>query len=321
MDITAKELFMAVNGFSSRLMTVGEAVSLIKDGDKVALGGALSLREPMALIREIIRQGKKDLHLIGNAHGIDVDMLCGAGCVGKAEVTYVGFEFDFGIALNYRRVCESGQVKILENNCVTLINQLRASAFGMPFVAQRSFGGTDILRIHPEFKEIESPFGGERVVLVPAIKPDAALIHAQFADAKGNARIEEPFASDLIMARASDKVLVSAEKIISAEAMRSLKPNIPYYEVTAVVEAPYGAHPTNCYPNYAYDREHMALYVASTKKGLKEFKEEYLDKYVYGVSHEEYMRLIGGAERIKRIEGWKRDVREWKEIFEAGDIA
>lgn len=312
---------MALNSFSSRLMTVEEAVSLIKDGDKVALGGALSLREPMALIREIIRQGRKNLHLIGNAHGIDVDMLCGAGCVGKAEVTYVGFEFDFGIALNYRKGCESGQIKILENNCVTLINQLRASAFGMPFIAQRSFGGTDILKIHPEFKEIESPFGGEPVVLAPALKPDAALIHAQFADAKGNVSIGEPFASDLIIARAAEKVIVSAEKIISTEEMRSHKPNIPYYEVTAVVEAPYGAHPTNCYPNYAYDREHMALYVASTKKGLNEFKEGYLDKYVYGVSPGEYLRLIGGAEKIKRIEGWKKNVREWKEIFEAGDTA
>lgn len=312
---------MAIDNFSSRITTLEEAVSLINDGDKVALGGALSLREPMALIREIIRQDREGLHLIGNAHGIDVDMLCGAGCVGKAEVTYVGFEFDFGIALNYRRGCESGQIKILESNCVTLINQLRASAFGMPFIAQRSFGGTDLLKIHPEFIETESPYGGERVILAPALKPDAALIHAQYADTKGNVRIEEPFASDLIMARASEKVIVSAEKIISIKEMRSLKPNIPYYEVTAVVEAPYGAHPTNCYPGYAYDREHMALYVASTKKGLKEFKEEYLDKYVYGVSDQEYIRLVGGKEKMNRLGAWKGSVREWKEIFNAGDAA
>lgn len=305
---------------SSKVTSLEDAVSLVRDGDKVALGGALSLREPMALIREIIRQEKHNLHLIGNAHGIDVDMLCGAGCVGVAEVTYVGFEFDFGIAPNYRRVCESGAVKVSENNCVTLINQLRASAFGLAFVAQKSFGGSDILRLHPEFKVIESPFNGEKVVLVPPIRPDVALIHAQYADTLGNIRIEEPLASDIILARASDKVLVSTEKIVSPEEMSSLKPNIHYFEITAVVEAPYGAHPTNCYPNYAYDREHIAEYIRATKGGLEEFKKEYLYKYVYDVTDEEYLRLIGGKEKIKRIEGWQGSTDNWKEIFSAGNV-
>jgi len=312
---------MTAHDISNKVTSLEEAVSLINNGDKTALGGALSLREPMSLVREIIRQDIQDLHIIGNAHGIDVDMLCGAGSVGTAEVTYVGFEFDFGIALNYRRVCESGKVKVLENNCVTLINQLRASAFGLSFVAQKSFGGTDILKLHPEFKVMESPFNGENVVLVPPIRPDVALIHAQYADTLGNIRIEEPYASDIILARASEKVIVSAEKIVSPEEMISLKPNIPYFEITAVVEAPYGAHPTNCYPNYAYDREHMAEYVKATKGGLEEFKNLYLNKYVYDVTEQEYMKLIGGEEKTKRIEGWRRGIEEWKEIFTVGDAS
>ncbi|MGB7293913.1 MAG: CoA-transferase [Thermodesulfobacteriota bacterium] len=303
----------------NKVVSLEDAISLVRDGDKLALGGALSLREPMALIREIIRQEKHNLHLIGNAHGIDVDMLCGAGCVGVAEVTYVGFEFDFGIALNYRRVCESGAVKVLENNCVTLINQLRASAFGLAFVAQKGFAGSDILKLHPEFKVIESPFNGENVVLVPPIKPDVALIHAQYADSLGNIRIEEPLASDIILARASDKVIVSTEKIVSPEEMSSLKPNIHYFEITAVVEAPYGAHPTNCYPNYAYDRGHIAEYVKATERGLEEFKKEYLNKYVYDVSQDEYIRLIAGEEKLKKLEGWRRSVISWKEIFSVGE--
>lgn len=306
---------MATRPVSSKAVNLDEAVSLVRDGDKVALGGALSLREPMAIIREIIRQDKHNLHLIGNAHGIDVDMLCGAGCVGAAEVTYVGFEFDFGIALNYRRVCESGKVKVRESNCVTLINQLRAAAFGLPFVAQSSFGGTDVLKLHPEFKEIESPFNGEKVVLAPPLKPDVALIHAQYADTMGNVRIEEPLTSDIILARASEKVIVSVEKIVTPEEMKSLKPNIHYFEVTAVVEAPYGAHPTNCYPDYAYDREHMAEYVKATEKSLEEFKKEYLNKYVYDVTHEEYIRLIGGEGKIRKLEGWRSSIGAWKEIF------
>jgi len=311
---------MSALDISNKVISLEAAVSLINNGDKTALGGALSLREPISLVREIIRQNIQDLHIIGNAHGIDVDMLCGAGSIGTAEVTYVGFEFDFGIALNYRKVCESGQVKVLENNCVTLLNQLRASAFGLSYVAQKSFAGSEIIKLHPEFKVMESPFNGENVVLVPPMRPDVALIHAQYADTLGNIRIEEPFASDIILARASEKVIVSAEKIISTEEMISLKPNIPYFEITAVVEAPYGAHPTSCYPNYAYDREHMAEYVTATKGGLEEFKKQYLDKYVYGVTNEEYMNLIGGKEKTKRIEGWQGSIEEWKEIFTVGDV-
>ncbi len=314
-----KETVIATHPAPSKIMNLEEAVSIVRDGDKVALGGALSLREPMAIIREIIRQDKRDLHLIGNAHGIDVDMLCGAGCVGAAEVTYVGFEFDFGIALNYRKVCESGKVKVRENNCVTLINQLRAAAFGLPFVAQSGFRGTDVLKLHPEFKEIESPFNGEKVVLAPPLKPDVALIHAQYADTLGNVKIEEPLTSDIILARASEKVIVSAEKVVSPEEMRSLKPNIHYFEVTVVAETPYGAHPTNCYPNYAYDREHMAEYVNATEKGLEKFKKEYLDKYVYDVTQEEYVRLIGGEGKLKKLVGWKSSMTAWREIFSVGE--
>jgi glutaconate CoA-transferase, subunit A len=310
---------MTADHASKKAISLEKAVSLIKNGDKVAIGGALSLREPMSLIREVIRQGIKDLHIIGNAHGIDVDMLCGAGSVGTAEVTYVGFEFDFGIAPNYRKVCESGAVRVLENNCVTLINQLRASSFGLPFVAQRSFGGSDILKLHPEFKVTESPFNGEKVVLVPALRPDVALLHAQFADTLGNVRIEEPYASDIILARASERVIVTAEKIVSPDEMRALKPNIHYFEISELAVAPYGAHPTNCYPNYAYDREHIAEYVKATKGGLEEFKKEYLDKYVYGVTEQEYLKLVGGEEKIKVIESWRHSTDHWREIFTAGN--
>ena len=167
---------------------------------------------------------------------------------------------------------------------------------------------------------MESPFTGENVVLAPPLRPDVALLHAQYADTLGNIRIEEPFASDIILARASEKVIVSAEKIINPEEMSSLKPNIPYFEITAVVEAPYGAHPTSCYPNYAYDREHIAEYVKATKGGLEEFKSHYLDKYVYGVTHEEYMELIGGEEKTNKIEGWRDGIEQWKAIFTAGDV-
>lgn len=100
---------------SNKVTALPEAAALVNDGDKVGVGGALSLREPIGMIRELIRQGKKDLHIIGNAHGFDVDLMCGGGLVGIAQVTHVSFELDFGLPPHYKRMCESGEVKVKED--------------------------------------------------------------------------------------------------------------------------------------------------------------------------------------------------------------
>src|SRR5262245_56005499 len=114
--------------------SLDEAIGLVGDGDTVALGGALSYREPMALVRELVRQGRRDLRLVGSAHGIDVDLLVGAGAVGAVEESYVGFEQDLGLAPAYRRAAETGAVDVRETCCYTLLQQLRAAEYGLPFM-------------------------------------------------------------------------------------------------------------------------------------------------------------------------------------------
>lgn len=300
----------------NKLTSLEEAASLIKDGDKLAIGGGLCLREPIAMIRELIRQGRRNLHLIGTAHGFDVDLCCGGGIAGAVEETHVSFEQDFGLALNYRRACESGQVEVRENCCNTIINQLRAGSFGIPFIAVRSIKGSDELKWHPEFKVVDDPFTGKKVVLVPAIVPDVAILHVQKADRRGNLRVAPPYVADVLFLRAADKVIVTAEEVISEEEMKRIGPNVPYYETTAVVEVPFGSHPTSCYPQYAYDREHISNYMKAAAEGPEAFKEKYLDKYVFGVkSNGEYLELIGGEERMKRLASWKDGVEQWKELF------
>ena len=302
----------------NKLTTLKEAAEMVSDGDKVAIGGGLCLREPIGLIMELIRQGKRNLHLIGTAHGFDVDLCCGGGIAGAVEETHVSFEQDFGLALNYRRACETGKVKVYESCCNTLINQLRAASFGMPFVPMRSIKGSDELLMHPEFKVIDDPYSGKKVVLVPALIPDVAIIHADKADVRGNLKILPPYVADVLMIRAANKAIITAEEIVSEEEMKRRGPTIPSYETTAVVELPFGAHPTSCYPHYVYDREYISEYMRASREGPEAFKERYLDKYVHGVNgHDEYVELIG-EERFARLASWKESRERWMELFTYG---
>jgi glutaconate CoA-transferase, subunit A len=294
-----------------------ELVAHVQNGDCLAIGGGLSWREPMAALRELIRQGISGLKLVGSAHGIDVDLLCGAGCVSVSAESYVGFEQDFGMALNYRRACEASLVKVEDNCCYTLVQQLRAAIQGLPFLPIRSVQGTDFLKLHPEFKTMTCPFTGEPLVLVPALKPDVALIHAHYADAHGNLLIEGPPVADILFAKAAKKVIATVEAIIPHEELANKGVTIPYFYVIGICEVPYGAHPTSCYPHYAYDREHTAVYYQAAKKGVDAFRENYLTPFVYGCQdHAEYLAAIGGETRLSRLKAWNSGTEQWMQIYE-----
>jgi glutaconate CoA-transferase subunit A len=296
---------------------LSDLIRYVHDGDTVAVGGGLSWREPMAALRELIRQDIKGLKLIGSAHGIDIDLLCGAGVVAVSAESYVGFEQDFGMAINYRRACEAGLVKVEDNCCYTLVQQLRAAISGLSFMPIRSVQGTDFLHLHPEFKTMICPFTGEQLVLVPALKPDVAILHAHYADQHGNLRIEGPPVADLLFAKASTKVIATVEEIISNQELAEKGVTIPYFYVTAITEVPYGAHPTSCYPRYAYDREHTAYYYQAAKHSADGFRENYLKPFVYDCKdNDTYIEAIGGKARLTRLEQWNAGIEQWMQLYE-----
>lgn len=297
-----------------------DLADFVADGDTVAVGGGLSSREPMALLRELLRAGRKGLHVVGSAHGIDIDLLCGGGAVAASSESYVGFEQDFGMAPNYRRACEDGSVEVRDNCCYTLVQQLRAAIAGLPFMPIRSVRGTDMLTLHPEFKTMLCPYTGQELVLVPALRPDVALIHAQYGDEQGNLRIEGPAVADILFAQASRRVIATVEQIVSTERLKELGGvSIPYFYVTALAEVPFGAHPTACYPFYAYDRAHTALYYEAAKNGPEAFARSYLAPYVYGcLDHAEYLELIGGSALAERLGRWSESPEAWRALYEAG---
>lgn len=302
--------------------SLADAASIVRDGMIVAIGGGLSWREPMAFLRELIRQGRSDLHVIGTAHGVDVDLLCGAGAVSVIEESYVGFEQDFGMAPNYRRACQSGSAKVHDTCCHTLLQQLRAAEYGVPFLPVRSVQGTDFLPLHPEYKTMTCPFTGMPLVLVPALAPDVAIIHAQYGDRHGNLKIMPPLVADLLFIRAAKHVIATVEQLISTDELRAMEPNVPYFWVEAVVEVPYGAHPTSCYPFYAYDRVHLAEYYHAAQAGPETFAREYLTRYVFEpATHGVYLERIGGAARTRVLESWKDGNEAWRALFTAPEGA
>jgi glutaconate CoA-transferase subunit A len=296
-----------------KVTSLGDAAALVADGDVVALGGALSYREPMALVRELIRHGKRDLHVVGSAHGIDVDQLVAAGAVGVVEESYVGYEQDFGLAPAYRRAAESGNVIVRETCCYTLLQQLRAAEYGIPFMPVRGVTGSDVRALHPEYAEISSPFSDERLVAVPALAPDVALIHALLADRRGNVHLARPLVLDERFAFASRKVIVTVEKIAPESEVAAAGVVLPYFVVTAVVEAPYGAHPTSCYPHYTYDRDYLAEWVKASENDDGVI--EHLERYgLRAGSEAEYLAMVG-QDRLKGLREWNVSDERWQELM------
>lgn len=297
-----------------KVVTLGRAIAEVGDGSIVALGGGLSARLPMAAVRELIRQGTQDLHLVGSAHSIDVDLLVAAGAVRRCEESYVGFEQDLGLAPAYRRAAETGTIEVAESCCVTVLAQLRATEMGLPFLPVRGVRGSDIGRLHPEYAEIICPFTGEILVAVPALAPDVALIHAPLTDRYGNVHLDQPYVLDERFAAASSRVIVTAEEIVSTDRVIEAGITIPAHLVAAVVESPYGAHPTSCYPRYAYDRDHLQRYTRAAQSGGEELA-GYLKAFVYGVADEREYRELIGTDRLSQIERWSESAVEWQALF------
>lgn len=287
--------------------TLAEAGALVRDGATVALGGGLCSRLPMALVRELVRAGRRELHLVGSAHSVDVDLLVAAGAVKVCEESYVGFEQDLGLAPAFRKAAESGTLEVRESCCVSILTQLRAAEMGLPFLPVRGLKGTDIPSLHPEYGLVTCPFTGEELVALPALVPDVALLHAPIGDFRGNLHLDQPYVLDERFAHASRMVVATVDRLVETAEVAAAGVVVPAHCVAAVVEAPFGAHPSSCYPGYAYDRPALADYVAAAGgDGLA----AYLDRTVHA-GEDAYRAGIDGD----RLASWSTSDDAWQELF------
>ena len=259
-----------------------EAAELVHDGDLVTFGGATFHRAPMEFVRELVRRGKKDLNLIDREPAMDFDLLIGAGCVAKVRTGMLAFEV-FGMAPNFRRKSEKGEIVTKEGACQPIIAGFRAAAMGLPSIPVKGMLGSDLLTISEVVgsqMQIKDPFTGEEMIAVRAIEPDITVIHAQKADEYGNVRIEGPVYEDVIKAKAAKKVVVTVEELIPNSDIRKMPEatTIPHFIVDAVVEAPKGAYPCSCFNYYDAAYDHIKTYL---KAAAQDQFEQYLDNNVY----------------------------------------
>lgn len=268
--------------FADKTVSEAEAVRrFVADGDYVSFDFSSFTRGPLSLIREIIRQRRKDIWYCAKFTLMESTLLVAAGACSRIDVGFMG------LGETISRSVEEGRVKVTEWTNGTLTLRHQAGATGVPFLPTRALLASDTLK-YSGARVVEDPFGGKPIALVPALNPDVGLIHAHQADIFGNARCFGPGVSPLETAMASRKVIVSADEIIDPDDIRKDpgKTTIPYYMVDAVVHAPFGAYPGGVQGLYEMDVEHWGQYNALERQGRIA---EYLDTYVYSMGSDEEM--------------------------------
>ncbi|HEC34155.1 MAG TPA: CoA transferase subunit A [Chloroflexi bacterium] len=281
-------------------MTEEEAISrFVYDGCYLGTELYGTVRCPMSLVREVVRQGKKDLRLAGQ--GVtELDLLLGAGLVKTLDITYIGLEV-YGTSRALRREVESGRIKsVVEWSNGGITWRFKAAAMGVPFIPVRAMLGTDTFR-YSAAKVVECPFTGQKVCLLPALILDVALIHVHRADMYGNAQVDGISGFAFEMSRACKRLIISAEEIVDVLEIRRYPDRtiIPYYLVDAVVHAPFGSHPGEMVYCYARDERQLREWVEASK--TEEGTQAYLDKYIYSLAnHQEYLALVG-RERLQQL--------------------
>ncbi|WP_433087156.1 CoA transferase subunit A [Dactylosporangium sp. CA-052675] len=266
---------------ADKTLTARDAVSRLESGMTVGIGGWGSRRKPMALVREILRSDLKDLTVVSYG-GPDVGLLCAAGKVKKVVFGFVSLD---SIALDphFRAARQQGAIEVAEYDEGMLQWGLYAAGIRLPFLPTRAGLGSDVMKHNPGLKLVQDPYGTERLVAMPPLRLDVALVHMNRADAQGNGQFlgPDPYFDDLYCL-AAEQAFMSCERIVStAELSAAAHPatiKINRQLVTGVVETPNGAHFTSCSPDYERDEAFQREYVkaAGDRQAWAAFEKRYL---------------------------------------------
>ena len=291
-----KDLAQRDRSLREKVVSLEEAASFVHDGDSVGIGGSTMSRTPMGLIWALIRAKRKNLSCSRCITSSDGDLLYGSGVSDHIITSWFSQGILWGVSKVLRHHVESGKARFDEWSHLAMGMRFRAGAMGVPFLPIRSMLGSDVLKQRTETKEIDCPFTGEKLLLVPALNPDVALIHVQRCDAYGNAQMDGLQFMDIDLAMAANRVILTTERIVSNDQIRRApdQTKIPFFAVDAVVELPFGCAPHECYGVYEPMMKHMEYYVELVNKDPVKGMQEYLDRYVYGPkSWNEFLNLIG----------------------------
>ena len=282
-------------------MDAAAIVGRLSSGMTLGIGGWGPRRKPMALVREILRSDLTDLTIVSYG-GPDVGMLCAAGKVRKLVFAFVSMD---AIPLEpwFRKAREAGAIEVLELDEGMFQWGLKAAAFGLPFLPTRVGLGTDL----PELgglKTVQSPYDdGEVLIAMPALKLDAAILHVNRCDYRGNVQLLGPDSYyDEWFAKAADQCFVSAEELVPAmedaypdDAMAN---NFERCFVTSVVEAKGGAHPTSMPPLYGWDLPAMKAYATAAKEPGEW---DAVKARFVGTDETDYLGQVGGLDAVNAL--------------------
>ena len=288
----------------TKLVTMQEAIARhVPSGAMVLLGAQLEPMIPFSAGHELIRQGRRNLTLVGPISDILFDQLIGAGCVERVMAAWVG-NVSEGAGYCFRRAIEHGiprKIDVVDYSNFTLALALHAGALGIPFLPTYSTLGSDLLKSNGNLREFLSPVNEEKLIAVRALRPDVAIIHVQRADAQGNAHLWGSLGVAMDGARAARKVVIVAEEIVPTEIIAS-DPNrtcIPGFLVSAVVHEPWGAHPSPVQGHYNRDHKYFREYHEETRE-LAGF-EKWLEKQVLKMPDRKAYAAHLGTERIEAL--------------------
>lgn len=297
----------------SKIATMKDAIAqLVRDGDSIAIEGFTHLI-CFAAGQEIIRQQKRDLTLCRLTPDLIYDQIIAAGCAKKLVFSYLGNP-GVGSLHAVRRAVEKGipaPLEVEEYSHFGMVGRLMAGAAKLPFYPVRTFVGSDIPAVNPRIKQVEDPYGGGQIYVVPPLNPDVTILHVQRADEKGNAHIWGLMGMQTEAAFAAERVILVAEEIVDEAVIRA-DPNrtvIPGLIVDAVVHEPYGAHPS--YAQGYYDRDTEFYLAWDSISRDHESLLGWLDEWVYALSgRAEYVEKMDAEvwERLKPGEAWSGEV-------------
>jgi glutaconate CoA-transferase subunit A len=280
--------------------TEAEAVSELRDGMTIGIGGWASRRKPMSIVREILRSPVKDLTVVSYG-GPDIGLLCAAGKVRKAVYGFVSLD-TIALEPHFRVARQAGTVEAMELDEGMLMLGLQAAAWRVPFLPTRAGLGSDILEVMPEITTVRSPYpgpdggDGEDLVAMPALELDMSFVHMNRADRAGNGQFLGPdlFMDDWFVLAAA-RTFMSTEQIIPTDDFAKHgtfhTQRISRLHVDGVIEAPNGAHFTECPPDYGRDEAFQREYALAA--GSPERWQEFAAKYLELESEADYQRAVG----------------------------
>ena len=284
-----------------KVVSLEEAAALVPDGASVGIGGSTLSRTPMAMIWALIRAGRKDLSCARSITSTEGELLFASGASRHILTSWFSQGIVWGVSRVMRLYTEANRARFEEWSHMAVGLRFRAGAMGVPFLPMRSMMGSDVIGQLPDTRQIDCPFTGEKLVLVPALNPDFALIHVQRCDAYGNAQIDGLPFMDLDLAMAANRVILTTERIVSNDQIRRApdQTKVPFLAVDAVVEVPFGSAPHECYGLYEPLFKHLDAYAAQLKQDPELGMRAYLDRYFYGPkSWTEYLDLLGLEELL-----------------------